>query len=289
MPGRGWTGETGGFPCRAACRFGAIAGSLRLAGFPHGLFCHFFGGGAAGCLGLRIDLQLADAFFVQREPCAFREIGEFQGADADAHQLLHLIAEGLEHHPDLPFQTGLEHDAVAARGKALHLLGPHAGLLNVDAGEKEVEVFVQHRLVGGDDVFLLHQLRGVHQGLREIPIIGEDQQALRIPVQAADMMEVLQDRREDGVNRVAAEFILAGADVAARLVEHHRLGLLGLDALAIDTDEVVRLHALGGIEADLAIDFHVAFLHQGVAGAAGADAAGGEEFVQSGAFGHGNE
>ena len=150
-------------------------------------------------------------------------------------------------------------------------------------------MLVEDRLVGGDDVFLLDVLRRVHELLGQLAVVREDQQAFRVAVEAADVVEVLQDGREDGVDRVPTQLVLARTDVAARLEEHDRAGLLLLHALAIDADEVARLDAVGGVEDRLAVDFDMAFLHQRVTGAAGTDAAGGEVFVEAGSFGHDGE
>src|SRR4051812_2023589 len=101
---------------------------------------------------------------------------------------------------------------------------------------------------------------------------------------------MIQRMRQRVVDRVAAVFVIVGADQAARLVEGDDAGLLWGHAFAVHLDVVAGADALRGVQADLAIEFHRAALDERVTGAAGADPAGGEVFVETDAFfGHGRE
>ena len=123
--------------------------------------------------------------------------------------------------------------------------------------------------------------------LRELAVVGQNQQPFRFAVEPADVVEVLERSGQQGKDGFTPKFVILGADEAARLVEHdHARGFRG-DAASIDLDVVPRGDLGGRIQAGLAVDLHVTLLDQGVACSSGADAAGGEELVEAGAVIHG--
>ena len=49
-------------------------------------------------------------------------------------------------------------------------------------------MLLQIRLVTGDKILLLDLIAGMHQPLGEVAVVGEDDQALRICIEASDVM-----------------------------------------------------------------------------------------------------
>jgi hypothetical protein len=127
----------------------------------------------------------------------------------------------------------------------------------------------------------------MHQALGKVAVIGKNEQTFRIAVEAADVVKGLQRCGQQVVNRFAPEFIAAGANVAARLVEGDNREIAGRNAASIDPDVIARLDLSGELGAGAAVDLDSTRLDQLIAGAAGPDSAGCEVFVEAGSVFHG--
>ena len=87
--------------------------------------------------------------------------------------------------------------------------------------------------------------------------------------------------REKRINGFPSEFVILGADIAARLVESddHRLALG--HAFSIHFHMIPRQNAGAHVDAGAAIDLHAAGFDEFITGAAGAHGAGGEVFIEA--------
>ena len=86
----------------------------------------------------------------------------------------------------------VEDDLDAARRDALDVFCFQLALLGENPGEKLVQMGVLECLVRGNEVFLFHRFRRVHEALRKVAIVGENQHALGVGVETADVMEGVQ-------------------------------------------------------------------------------------------------
>lgn len=180
----------------------------------------------------------------------------------------------------------VEDDLDAARGHPLDALCLELALLGENPGEKLVEVGVLEGLVRGDEVFLFHRFRRVHEALRKVAVIGEDKHTLGVGVEPPDVMKGVQRGWQEVVNGLPPELVAAGADVAARLVENDDHLLFREDAFAIEADEIRRGDAGGELQAGRAVDLNTARFDQFLTAPPRADAAGGEVFVETDSLRH---
>ena len=141
---------------------------------------------------LWVGEEVGDVFFAQLFGGTNGELVHGEGADAGAHQLGDAQTEGLEHETDLAFEAGFENDSETAGGDALAVFG--ARLTNFgdvnpfDELEENLGFVI---LVDGDLIFLLELFGRVGQLLGEVAIIGQNEEALGVEVEASDMLEVM--------------------------------------------------------------------------------------------------
>ena len=70
-------------------------------------------------------------------------------------------------------------------------------------------MLLQIRLVAGDKIFLFHLVAGMHQPLGEVAVVGENDQALRIRIEASDVMQmpVPSSYNDIGVSAAVRDFV----------------------------------------------------------------------------------
>ena len=200
-------------------------------------------------------------------------------------------AEDLEEAADLALTTLIEVDFEVGGvvRMADHLLEPQVlpffdRALEQAGRQRRVVVAVKDDLVAFDD-----SARGVHHLVGEVPVIGQDQEAFGILVEAADAEEAEGTilRRHHIEDRLSAVGVVVGAEVAARLVHHqHHRPAERLDVLALADDGI---H--GGVDRlpghrQLAVDHHGPRGDQPLRLTTGADPRLGEVLVNThGSFG----
>jgi hypothetical protein len=94
----------------------------------------------------------------------------------------------------------------------------------------------------------------MHELLRKIAIVGENQHAFGIRIEAADVVEGVQRDGKEAVNCIPAEFVAAGANISAWLVENDHDLFFRENAFAVDADAVGFGHACGKFDAGCAVD-----------------------------------
>ena len=151
--------------------------------------------GSGFVLGLgrgRIGEEMGDVFFTQFFSPAERKFTHGEGAHANANEFGDAETEGLQHETDLAFEAGLEnHGETAGRDAFAVFSARLADFGNVDAFDQLKENLGLVVLVDGDLVFLFELLGRMGQLLGEIAVIGENEEAFRVEVKAADMLEMM--------------------------------------------------------------------------------------------------
>jgi len=180
--------------------------------------------GGARCGTRRRSLELGHLFVGQLAPDAAREFAELERPVAVTMETLHLEAQGLAHAPHLTMPAlvdrDLDHRFVAARFARPHLRGRarHARL-EFDAVGEPRELRVRGHAVEMHAITLGHAVARVHEVVREVAVVGEEQEAARVGVETADREEPGAGGHEFA-ERTPAFGITQGGDHADRLVQH---------------------------------------------------------------------
>ncbi len=124
------------------------------------------------------------------------EGGEFEKADADALQFFDEETEVFEHHADLVLAAFGELDlipGVIGAGQYLEAGGLGADAEQGDAGAEFADLVFAESAVGFDDVSFDDVRSFAHDGVGEIAIIGEQEEAFGVIVEAADGVDAFAD------------------------------------------------------------------------------------------------
>ena len=112
-------------------------------------------------------------------------------------------------------------------------------------------------------------------GLCECAVVGHQQQALAVFVETAHGVQAGRDVRHEVHDRLAAQLVAGGGDIAAGLVQGqivHLLVLLDINALVIHMEDVaVGVHLVAHLHG-VAVDLYAALRNDLLGGAAGAQA-----------------
>jgi hypothetical protein len=215
-------------------------------------------------------------------------MSEPQRAVGGAVQREHVQPDGLAHASHLTVaplvDRNLERTA-AVDGQPPHARGRAADAgLELDASGQTLELALVGRRVDAHTVDLLDAVARVHQVVRQLAVVREQQQSARVGVEAPDRKQATP-RRQEFADRAAALGIVERGDDADRLVERevakrgrHRQRSPGdLDPVAAGLDLRPELAH------DLAVDANATFLDQLVTFAARAEPALGKQLVESNA------
>ncbi len=181
---------------------------------------------------------------------------QLQPADAGAGEAHHLVAEVVEHHADLALEAHFQHDVRPVGGVEPRAFSASKTFLGHHAFDQFRHHFGSHRLIDDDFVFLLSPLARMNQPVREIPTVGEEDEAFAFFVETADVMQVLILQRQQVVNRHPLMRVATGTEVALRLVQGEDNRRFGTHRRTIDDHFVVRLHLGGQFGDDMTIDRH---------------------------------
>ena len=215
----------------------------------------------------RADLvhQHARADFLDE---AFFKVAELERPVGQADQAVHGQPEMLEHALDLAVLAFAQTHRDPAIGALLAIemrLDP--GIFDAvdrDALAKCVELGLVGRAIGAHAVATQPAGRGQLEHASEPAVIGQQQQAFGVDVEAADgdeARQVFRQRVEDG--RAALGIVIRG-DEAARLVEHEQARAFARgQRLAVDGDAIFLRHIDGGRRQHFAIHRDAAGLDPG--------------------------
>src|SRR5215203_4167374 len=150
---------------------------------------------------------------------AGRQAAEPERAEGHPLERLDAVPDRLAHPPHLALATLVDGDLELARGDATDLRRRGAAVVELDALAELAQRRLVHRRAADDGaVGLGHLERRVGEAVGELPVVGEQDQAGAVGVEAADRIEaaVGLDEVDD---RLAAVRVAGGRDDSLRLVE----------------------------------------------------------------------
>ena len=147
-------------------------------------------------------------------------------------------------------------------------------VLELDALAQPLADVTLHRATDRRDVGLEDAVCRVLEPVGEVAVVREQQQALGVGVEAADVEEPLLAVADVVLERDAAELVVHRRDDALGLVEGEvDAVLVEVDAHAVDVDDLgLRVDAHAQLGDDLAVDLDATLLDEVLADAARADA-----------------
>ena len=238
---------------------------------------------------LHVELeQLAEFFDLARREGAIaagRDI-EFEETDLHAAQFLHQTSKMFEHHADLILAAFLEFHFVpriVARLDQLDQRGRGLLAADRDAGCELCELFFGEVAVDLHHVGLLDVAGGGSDAMRELAVIGEQQQAFAGVVETANREDAFLHATQQMHDGLAAFGVGDGGDHFARLVQRDVDQLLGsLQQLAVHFDVVAGQVGFGAeLGEDLPVDADASGLDQFFGFAAAGDTSLRQDFLEA--------
>jgi hypothetical protein len=170
-------------------------------------------------------------------------------AEPHALQPHHRVAHRIAHVADLtrpPFMQRDRHQRLILARAEARVDEPDHGwrrpaALDGHAAAQPLERVVTGHAAHPGVVLALHLVARMQQAGREVAVVGEQQQALRVVVETAHRVDVLAHLRQEVQDGRPLLGVLPGRHVAARLVEQDVPVARGdADTLAVHADVVVR-------------------------------------------------
>ena len=207
------------------------------------------------------------------------QVAETQVADSNPNEPFDLVSQLGKHTTNLPVDSLMQDDAHARSPNRLHFL--HPGVLSVEhhsgqqfRHERRIPWAIECHFV-----FLLNFGARMHQPMREIAIVRQDEKSFALRIESTDIEEAREFRRQEIENRVARIGIGVCRDKAGRFVQDDvELGL-AVNQLASDFDMVTCDRLRTEVSTDAAVDCNAPSSNQLVAMAPRTDAGGREETV----------
>jgi hypothetical protein len=205
-------------------------------------------------------VQLNQLARCQIAPGARRNCLKHQRSQSHAAQSHHSDADGLHHAPHNVIQPlvqdNLDHDTLARFPHQANLVRDNGAAVDFEAPAQDFELAFARPLVGDDVIFLGQAKPRVHHPVRDVTIVREQDEPLRIAIEPTDRVNTLRDIHEvhDGP---AAAFVLDGGDEAGWFVEQDEARFLAAQGFAIDADMIRRrIDARSENGHNLAVDRH---------------------------------
>ena len=212
-------------------------------------------------------------------------------SEPHALQPHHRVAHGVAHVADLPrpplVQRNRHQRLILARAEARVDETDHgwgrAAALDGHAAAQPLEGVVAGHATDPGVVLAFHFVARVQQAGREVAVVGEQQQALRVVVEAANRVDVLAHVGQQVEDRRPLLGVLPGGHVAARLVEQDVPVARGdADPLPVHADVVASGVCPRAKFLDRhAVDRHAAVQDERFGGPPRGDAGGGEDLLQA--------
>ena len=201
------------------------------------------------------------------------------------------MADGLAHGPDLPRPPLVQREGkqrlVLARAEPgiddAHDGGRGSTALDHDAAPEALELTFLGHAADARVVLAFDLVAGMEQARRELPVVGEQQQALRVVVEPAHRVDVLAHLRQQVQHRRPALGILPRGHVPARLVQQDvAVARRHAHALAVHADVVAgRVGSGAQFEDGGPVHRHPAVHNQRLRRAPRRDAGGGEDLLEA--------
>ena len=138
----------------------------------------------------RVGGSLSNLLSIHQRYMAGLKIATPEGADANAYQLLNAETQAREHLAYLALQALLQHDTSAAGTEAGYVLGLSLPFGDAHALQQLNQHAAVESLVECNPVFFFNATGGVTDALAKGAVVGENEQALTIGIQAADVVGV---------------------------------------------------------------------------------------------------
>lgn len=167
--------------------------------------------------------KLRELAFGQISPGTGRQSPYLDWTDARADELDHGVAYPVEHTPDDPVPTLVDHDAQDGPGflvaQRTYLLRDHPVAVNGHPATQGLEHRWRRETVDERLILLLHLVARVHDAVGKVSVIREQEQAGRRPVEPSYRNHALRhvDQVHDGA---AIPLVAHRRDIAGWLVEH---------------------------------------------------------------------
>ena len=208
-----------------------------------------------------------------------RQIAQVQMSDAHAHKAFHFVTEGLEHPPNLAIDALAQDHAQMCSADGAQSCNGRAFSVERDAFEQlDLEGRIP-RFVENDIVFFFNLVARMSQLLRKVAVVREDEEAFCLRVEAADVEEVGELRRQQIKNGIARMRIAPGRNETGRLVQDNRVRRLEMNEAALDLDVIGGGRLRAEVGADLAVDGDATGRDEFVAMTPGAETGRGEVAV----------
>ncbi len=204
-----------------------------------------------------------------------------QRADAHTHQLLDAQPQAGKHLAHLAFQPLVQHHAGAAGAQAGHILGFGLPLGNTHTLEQLNQHATVKGLVQRYPVLFLNAALGVADALAECAVVGENQQALTVGIQAAYVVGIAVFCRQQIIHGADGALCISAAYVATRLVEQYHYLFLGCGMAAVYLHKVCGQYSQPGGVYGFAVHFYSPLGNQSVGRTAGFIAARGQKLVEA--------
>ena len=172
------------------------------------------------------------------------EVVERQVCEGDPLELVDLEAERLDHPVDLAMLAFVDRDAeprvLALAGQDLDLGGHRDGaIVERDAIAQRLDVVALEPAVNLDVIGLRDVIRWREQARRELAVVGQQQHAFGVEIEATDRLHRYRQVRQIVHHRRPAAVVGHGGDAAFGLIEQHVKMIEGDDRLAVHQDRVV--------------------------------------------------
>ena len=231
--------------------------------------------------------QLRDLLLGQFTEHAARQRPHAQRTIADAMQSGHHQADRFAHLADLPeaalVDDQLDHDGVEAGIDAAHARRARdQALVEAHTGGQPAQLVAARLLGKAHAVHLLHTVARVHELVREIAVIGEQQQTAGVGIEAADRVQACTTRQELADGATALRVVERGDDADRFVDDVVDVLRTATDRLAVDRDPITRVLDLGSrLGDDVAVHRDTALRDEVVTLAPRTDATVGQVLVES--------
>ena len=160
-------------------------------------------------------------------------------SEAGAPECRHGDAGGVHHAAHDVEQTlvddDCQEDSLARFSQEPELVRHDEPAVDRDAGTDALHRRVARSLRRQDVILLRQRVARVHHPVRDVAVVGEQQEPFGVPVKTPDRVDALSHRHEIH-HGAAAPLVAGGGDVPGRLIEEHVPENLGAELFAVDTD-----------------------------------------------------
>ena len=211
-----------------------------------------------------------------------RQVAELKITDTRPDEPLHFVASDFPEHPsNLSVDSLTQNHADAYLADEQKLFDAGAFAIQHHAAEEPRRERRVPGFVEGDIVFFVDLVTRMRQALREIAVVREDEQAFGLRVEAADVEQAGELRRQQIEDRVAGVWIGSSGNVSSRLMQNEVEPQLRPNDLATDFDVIFVGRFGAEISDHAAIDGHTSSRDQFITMPTRTNTRGGKETIEA--------